>query len=138
MTTDEVKRLAETEPGASAVLIGGEDDREAYYPAIVAFDDMTGRFVYDYGLLVKAFSKSLDDGATDDPETDAVEWIEFNVLRSLPYYGDRAPLILFRDEEDGTVRDMQADQKPVDDRLLKLYEYGMSSIESKEDDSNGD
>lgn len=138
MTSEEVNRLAGSGPGTGAILIGSGDEREAYYPAIVAFDDATGRFVYDYGLLVKAFAKSFDDGASEDPDTDAVEWVEFNVLRSLPYYGDRAPLILFRDEEDGTVRDMQTDQKPVDDRLCKLYEDGMSSIGSKEDDSNGD
>ena len=132
MTSEEVNRLAGSEPGASAVLIGGEDERDAYYPAIVAFDDVTGRFVYDYGLLVDAFAKSFSDGITDDPETDAVEWIEFNVLRSLPYYGDKAPIILYRDEEDSKVRDIQADQEPVDDRLLKLYEDGISKTTEQE------
>ena len=78
MTSEEVNRLAGSEPGASAVLIGGEDEREAYYPAIVAFDDVTGRFVYDYGRLVEAFAKSFSDGITDDPETEAAEWIDFN------------------------------------------------------------
>lgn len=128
MTSDEVKKLAETEPGASAVLIGSEDDRERYYPAIVGFDHETGRFLYDYDLLVQAFAKSFTDGITDDPETDAVEWIDYNVVRSLPYYGDRAPMILYRDQDDGTVRDMSGDQEPVDERLRKLYEDGVEAL----------
>lgn len=138
MTSDEVKRLAETESGASAVLIGSEDDRERYYPSIVGFDHETGRFLYDYELLVRAFARWFDDGTSEDPELDAVEWIDYNVVRSLPYYGGRAPIILYRDYDDDTVRDMAGDQEPVDDRLRKIYEDGMSSIERKEEDSNGD
>ena len=53
-------------------------------------------------------------------------------MRSLPYYGDKAPLILFRDEDDGMVCDIQAEQGPVDDRLAKLYENGIGK-----DGSNG-
>ena len=79
-------------------------------------------------MLVQAFAKSFTDGITDDPETDAVEWIDYNVVRSLPYYGDRAPMILYRDQDDGTVRDMSGDQEPVDERLRKLYEDGVEAL----------
>ena len=113
------------------MLIGSEDEMETYYPAIVGFDPESGRFLYDYDLLVQAFAESFDDGTSEDPETDAVEWIDYNVVRALPYYGERAPMILYRDYDDGTVRDMAGDQEPVDDRLRKIYEDGMSSIESE-------
>ena len=84
MTSEEVNRLAESEPGASAVLIGGKDDREAYYPAIVAFDDVTGRFVYDYYLLCQCFAdefrKSDESGGDahteEDYEAMGIEWGE--------------------------------------------------------------
>ena len=41
--------------------------------------DLT-RFVYDYDLIIEA----LMDDETD--ETSAIEWYEYNIVRSFPYY----------------------------------------------------
>lgn len=49
-----------------------------------------GRVVYCYETLVGSLS-SANDGWTED---DAVEWLEFNTIRSLPYAGDRAPVVM--------------------------------------------
>ena len=49
-----------------------------------------GRAVYSHKLLIEAYVKH--DGMT--PE-DAEEWISYNVIRSIPYEGERAPIILF-------------------------------------------
>ena len=117
MIKEDIDKIAETRP--DAVLIGGEGERESYYPAIVAFDNEGGRFVYDYSLLVKAFEKTFSEGS-EDPETDAVEWIDFNVVRSLPYYGDKAPFILYVDEDTGDVIDIGTNEA-VDDRIATLY-----------------
>lgn len=97
MTAEEVARIGATEAGAGAVLIGSEGERERYYPAIVEYDAKAGRFVYDYDLLVQAFADDFKD--SEDPYTDAVEWVDYNVVRSLPYYGDRAPVILYKNED---------------------------------------
>ena len=37
-------------------------------------------------------------------------------------------MILYRDQDDGTVRDMSGDQEPVDERLRKLYEDGVEAL----------
>lgn len=48
-----------------------------------------GRLVYSYGKMVKELSK--DDKIST---TEAMEFIDYNTLRALPYYGDRAPIII--------------------------------------------
>ena len=49
-----------------------------------------GRAVYNYELMVDWLMK--EEGWTDN---EAVEWIEFNTLRALPYMGDGAPIIVY-------------------------------------------
>lgn len=49
------------------------------------------RAVYDYDLMVECLVNH--DGLTHE---DAVEWIEYNTLRALPYYGDTAPTVIHR------------------------------------------
>lgn len=49
-----------------------------------------GRAVYDFDKMVEWLMN--EEGFTD---TEAIEWIEFNTLRALPYMGDRAPIIMY-------------------------------------------
>ena len=81
--------------------------------AIVGHDSETGALIYDYDLLVDAFMKHFDDGTqTEDDLYDmAVEWIEYNTKRSLPY----------------TIKDY----KVVDDKDNELAVYGSMSEASK-------
>ena len=85
---------------AEAVLIGSIRDREAFYPAITHLDMNKGRVTYDYGLLVECFAKEFMRWNNDKPGydkesalTDATEWIDCNVMRSLPYMGKHAPKV---------------------------------------------
>lgn len=48
-----------------------------------------GRAIYDYDLMVKW---PVDQKGFS--EESAVEWIEFNTLRALPYMGDMRPIIM--------------------------------------------
>lgn len=108
MTVEEVKEFLKKDSMKGSVLIGSEDEREKYYPAIVGFDEEKGRVVYDYGLLCQCFSdefrKSDEESGNlvvdHDYDTDGVEWVDYNVLRSLPYWGEHAPIILERDPEE--------------------------------------
>ena len=64
------------------------------------------------GILVYDFNKMVDEYVEDEgcDEFDAVEWVEYNTLRALPYMGERKPIIImdtaqtiteiFGDEED--------------------------------------
>ena len=57
-------------------LIGVTEDRRAVYD----FDKMV-----DWLCSTEGFSYD-----------EAVEWIEYNTIRSLPYAGDGAPIIMYR------------------------------------------
>ena len=62
-------------------------DPEYLDAAIVGVRDH--RAMYDYSLLVQAYQEN-----EDWTYEDAVEWIEYNTIRALPYMGRFAPLVL--------------------------------------------
>ena len=119
MTKDEVGKIAETSPGS--VLIGTEDERDRYYPAIVAFDEKSGRFIYDYNRLVEEFAKGFKN--SEEPYGDALEWVDYNVIRALPYCGV-PPFVLYRDEDSDDVIDACTSEF-AEERIARLYEEGM-------------
>ena len=49
------------------------------------------RAIYDYDLMVDWLAQH--EGFTED---EAMEWIDYNTLRALPYGGEKAPIILYR------------------------------------------
>lgn len=69
------------------------------YEDIIVFDDYDietligvdseNRAVYDYDKMVKWIMKT-DKCSYDD----AVDWIEYNTIRSLPYVGNKAPIVV--------------------------------------------
>lgn len=50
-----------------------------------------GRAVYDYELMVECLVQH-----DNFPREGAIEWIEYNTLRALPYYGNTAPIVIHR------------------------------------------
>lgn len=65
----------------------------------VTHDD---RVIYDYDKMIE--SLMADESFKDKDGTllsydDAVDWIEFNTLRSIPYAGDRAPVVMYNLED---------------------------------------
>lgn len=50
-----------------------------------------GRAVYDYELMVEWLMNE-----EDCTYNEAVEWIDVNTLKSLPYMGSDAPIIMYR------------------------------------------
>ena len=61
-------------------------DNHAYDNSIIGttFD---GRAIYDFDKMVKELMQ--DEGWSEE---EAIEWIEFNTIRALPYGGEKAPL----------------------------------------------
>lgn len=55
-----------------------------------------GRAVYDFDLMVDWLMK--EEGWSD---IDAIEWIEYNTIRALPYMGAKAPIIMYSLEDWG-------------------------------------
>ena len=65
-------------------------DNPSFDNAIIAVDQ-DGRAVYDYDLMVEELMR--DEEWTME---DAIEWIEYNTLRAIPYVGDMAPIVVYR------------------------------------------
>ena len=68
-------------------------DNHAYDNSIIGttFD---GRAIYDFDKMVKELMAD-----EDWCEDDAVEWINYNTLRALPYGGEKTPMIVYGEEE---------------------------------------
>jgi hypothetical protein len=67
----------------------GNDERRNYYPAIIGVAKDLSHVAYSYERLVRCF---MD--AYNWTYEEAEEWVEYNVERALPYYGEHAPVIL--------------------------------------------
>lgn len=48
-------------------------------------------FIKDYGTMVKCLVDR--DGMS---ETEAIEFIDYNTIRALPYAGEKAPIIMYK------------------------------------------
>jgi len=69
-------------------------DNHAYDNSIVGISN-DGRIVYDYSSMVQEFMNDEDCS-----EEEAIEWIEYNTMRSLPYAGAMGPIIITSNVED--------------------------------------
>ena len=61
-----------------------------YEDALIGVSD-DGRAVYDFDLMVAWLMET--EGWE---EIDAIEWIEYNTLRALPYMGPQAPIVMYK------------------------------------------
>lgn len=76
------------------VLDAGFDDvlllkNYGYDDALIGISE-DNRAVYDFNKMVEWLMR--EEGWT---ETDAIEWIEYNTIRALPYAGASAPIIVY-------------------------------------------
>ena len=65
-------------------------DKPDYDDAIVGVTD-EGRVIYDFDAMVKCLVDS-----DNMSEMEAIEFIEYNSIRALPYAGELAPIIMNR------------------------------------------
>lgn len=61
----------------------------SYDDALVGVSE-DGRAIYDYSKMVDWL---MEEAGLSD--IDAIDWIEYNTLRALPYMGDKAPIIMY-------------------------------------------
>ena len=62
---------------------------ESYDDALIGVSD-DGRAIYDFGLMVEWLMTKYDWS-----DIEAIEWIEVNTLRALPYMGEGAPIVMY-------------------------------------------
>ena len=67
-----------------------------------------GSVLYDYDLMIQ-WLQETEDFSYDD----AVEWIEYNTLRAIPYFQSKGivPTIVYYDEIEDKYYDMFSDEK---------------------------
>lgn len=59
-----------------------------------------GRAVYGYERLVELFACEFEENESrEDAELGAVEWVDYNVVRAVPYMGARRPFIVLEQFE---------------------------------------
>ena len=64
-------------------------ENESYDDALIGISH-DGRAIYSFEKMVEWLINR--DGIT---ETEAIEWIEFNTIRAIPYAGDKAPIVMY-------------------------------------------
>ena len=62
----------------------------SYDDALIGVSD-DGRAIYDFDLMVE-WLMTKEDFTYEE----AIEWIEYNTIRALPYYGEDAPIIMYK------------------------------------------
>lgn len=62
---------------------------ESYDDALIGVSE-DNRAIYDFGLMIEWLMNKYDWS-----ETESIEWIEFNTIRALPYFGAGAPIIMY-------------------------------------------
>lgn len=71
-----------SEENSEAIMFRDPD----FYDAIVGYtfnENDLPVLVYNYNKMVESLASEYED--SEDPITDAIEWIEYNTLRTLPY-----------------------------------------------------
>ena len=89
LTLQEIKDLL-AELGYEDTVVFDNNLGYDYASAFIGVSD-DGRAIYDYDLMVKFIVDSGDDMT----EQDAIEWIDYNTIRALPYAGKMAPIIMY-------------------------------------------
>jgi hypothetical protein len=66
-------------------------DNASYDNSIIGIT-VDGRAIYSFERMVQEY---MNDNGCD--EIDAIEWVEYNTIRALPYAGDKAPVIVYEE-----------------------------------------
>ena len=62
----------------------------SYDSALIGVSE-DGRAIYDWELMVDWLV--MEEGFTDE---EAMEWIDYNTIRALPYMGEGAPIVMYK------------------------------------------
>lgn len=88
------------------VVLEPQDD---FNKAIVGYDEKQNRLIYDYEKIVDALAESFldEESSLESAYTDALEWVNYNTLRSVPYMGEYRPIITSWDYDTETNKELE-------------------------------
>ena len=84
--------------GEKILSWGGDEDTVIF--SDFSYDDaligitIDNRAVYEYSKMVEYLM--VHEGFSEE---EAVEWIDYNTIRALPYGGENGPIIMYLEEE---------------------------------------
>ena len=100
MTKEEFIEKYSIEP--EAIFIGSDDEWEIYKDAIVGVTEDKCHIVYSYNKMVESLVDSYMKESYDknrDYATKAMQWIDYNTIRSIPYLSENyKPIIIYNVE----------------------------------------
>tara|TARA_R110001592_G_scaffold142674_3_gene364896 strand:+ start:5451 stop:5783 length:333 start_codon:yes stop_codon:yes gene_type:complete len=88
------------------VILEPQDD---FNKAVVGYDEKQNRLIYDYEKIVEAIAESFldEERSLESAYNDALEWVNFNTLRSVPYMGKYRPIIISWDYDTETHEELE-------------------------------
>lgn len=102
-----------------------------YVDAIIGISD-EGKVIYDYDKMVEHLAKIYEkEGSTDDPYTDAMEWIDYNC--NIPYW----EIVTLNEDEGGPLEnadyeeDFIAEFEAYKKAVIGLNTHGILLINSE-------
>ena len=84
-TVDELREFLEAQGHEETVFF----ENPSFVKAIIGITD-SEQLIYDYDLMIAAAMEEENWEAEE-----AIEWIDFNTLRSIPYIGQYHPIVSF-------------------------------------------
>ncbi len=85
------------------------EPQDNFNEAIVGFDEKQNRLIYSYEKIVDVYAEMFleedkthpnDEMALHVAYDNAVEWVDFNTLRAIPYMGKYRPIIVYNNDGD--------------------------------------
>ena len=69
-------------------------DNPSFDKSIIGTDSLRGVAIYDYNKMIEEYMADEESSYED-----AVDWIEYNTLRTIPYMGEYAPIVLLNSDQ---------------------------------------
>lgn len=76
-----------------ALLIPNHDTALVGTAKIFREDELVEVAMYSYDELIKSFTEHFQGDDSEDPEQDALEWVDFNIVGA--YVGKHTPFIVY-------------------------------------------
>jgi hypothetical protein len=82
------------------------EPQDIFNKAIVGFDEKQNRLIYDYDKMVDAWARTNEESSLESTYENALEWINYNTLRAVPYMGKYRPIITTWDDDTETDKEL--------------------------------